>query len=211
MRISFLTLFQNILPEDIPVMLKRLNAYTKSYQKEEYIKHAGDPADFIGIIESGSVHILQDDYYGNRNITASIPPDSLFGEAFACAGIPYLPVDIVAAEDCTVMFLNGKTLLNTCDNSCTFHHTLIRNLLGIVAQKNMYLNQKIKYTSRKTTREKLMAYLTDQAKLKRSNDFTIPFNRQELADYLGEAPCPQSWASSQSLASSGHSAVISPY
>ena len=99
------TLFQNILPEDIPVMLKRLNAYTKSYQKEEYIKHAGDPADFIGIIESGSVHILQDDYYGNRNITASIPPDSLFGEAFACAGIPYLPVDIVAAEDCTVMFL----------------------------------------------------------------------------------------------------------
>lgn len=69
------TLFQNILPEDIPVMLKRLNAYTKSYQKEEYIKHAGDPADFIGIIESGSVHILQDDYYGNRNITASIPPE----------------------------------------------------------------------------------------------------------------------------------------
>ena len=178
-------LFQNILPEDIPVMLKRLNAYTKSYRKDEYIKHAGDPADFIGIIETGSIHVLQDEYYGNRNITASISRGSLCGEAFACAGIPYLPVDIVAAEDCTVMFLNGKTLLNTCDNSCTFHHTLIRNLLGIVAQKNMYLNQKIKYTSRKTTREKLMAYLTDQAKLKRSNDFTIPFNRQELADYLG--------------------------
>lgn len=72
------TLFQNILPEDIPVMLKRLNAYTKSYQKEEYIKHAGDPADFIGIIETGSIHVLQDDYYGNRNITASISRGSLF-------------------------------------------------------------------------------------------------------------------------------------
>ena len=71
------------------------------------------------------------------------------------------------------MFLNGKKLLNTCDNGCEFHHTLIRNLLGIVAQNNMYLNQKIKYTSRKTTREKLMAYLTDQAKMKGSNDFTI--------------------------------------
>lgn len=178
-------LFQNILPEDIPVMLKRLQAYTKSYQKEEYIKHAGDPADFIGIIESGSIHVLQDDYYGNRNITASISQGSLFGEAFACAGIPCLPVDIVAAEDCTVTFLNGKTLLNTCDNGCCFHHTLVRNLLEIVAQNNMYLNQKIKYTSRKTTREKLMAYLTDQAGMKGSNDFTIPFNRQELADYLG--------------------------
>lgn len=77
-------LFQNILPEDIPIMLKRLHAYTKSYQKEAYIRHAGDPADFIGIIESGSIHILQDDYYGNRNITASISEGSLFGEAFSC-------------------------------------------------------------------------------------------------------------------------------
>ena len=84
-------------------------------------------------------------------ISPLLSPGFPVWEAFACAGIPYLPVDIVAAEDCTVMFLNGKTLLNTCDNSCTFHHTLIRNLLGIVAQKNMYLNQKIKYTSRKTT------------------------------------------------------------
>ncbi|EKC70453.1 protein containing Cyclic nucleotide-binding domain protein, partial [human gut metagenome] len=126
------TLFQNILPEDIPVMLKRLNAYTKSYQKEEYIKHAGDPADFIGIIESGSVHILQDDYYGNRNITASIPPDSLFGEAFACAGIPYLPVDIVAAEDCTVDVPKWEnTVKLPATTAALFHHTLIRNLLGI--------------------------------------------------------------------------------
>ena len=125
--------FQNILPED---MLKRLHAYTKSYPKEEYIRHAGDPADFIGIVESGSIHVLQDDYYGNRNITASISEGSLFGEAFVCAGIPHLPVDIVAAEDCNIMFLNGKKLLNTCDNGC-------------------------------------------------SNDFTISFNRQELADYLG--------------------------
>ena len=73
------------------------------------------------------------------------------------------------------MFLNGKTLLNTCDNSCTFHHTLIRNLLGIVAQKNMYLNQKIKYTSRKTTREKLMAYTYRSGKIEKEQRFYHPF------------------------------------
>lgn len=178
-------LFQNIPSDDIPVMLKRLNAYTRTYEKDEYIRHSGDPADFIGIVQSGAIHVLQDDYYGNRNITASISESSLFGEAFACAGIPFLPVDIVAAEDCSVIFLNAKAMLNTCDSGCQFHHTLVRNLLGIVAQKNIYLNQKIKYTSRKTTREKLMAYLSDQAAQKGSNDFTIPFNRQELADYLG--------------------------
>ena len=79
-------LFQNILPEDIPIMLKRLHAYTKSYQKEAYIRHAGDPADFIGIIESGSIHILQDDYYGNRNITASISRVPCSGRPFPVPG-----------------------------------------------------------------------------------------------------------------------------
>lgn len=79
-------LFQNILPEDIPVMLKRLHAYTKSYPKEEYIRHAGDPADFIGIVESGSIHVLQDDYYGNRNITASSPRVPCSGRPFPVPG-----------------------------------------------------------------------------------------------------------------------------
>ena len=86
-------LFQNILPEDIPVMLKRLHAYTKSYPKEEYIRHAGDPADFIGIVESGSIHVLQDDYYGNRNITASISEGSLDSLSSCgyrgCGGLQY--------------------------------------------------------------------------------------------------------------------------
>lgn len=178
-------LFQNILPEDIPIMLKRLHAYTKSYQKEAYIRHAGDPADFIGIIESGSIHILQDDYYGNRNITASISEGSLFGEAFSCAGIPYLPVDIVAAEDCNIMFLNGKKLLNTCDNGCEFHHTLIRNLLGIVAQNNMYLNQKIKYTSRKTTREKTNGVPDRSGKNERFQRFHHPLQPSRTGGLSG--------------------------
>ena len=160
------TLFQNILPEDIPVMLKRLNAYTKSYQKEEYIKHAGDPADFIGIIESGSVHILQDDYYGNRNITASIPQIPVWEALPVCNSISsrgYCGSRRGLYSDVP----KWEKLLNTCDNSCTFHHTLIRNLLGIVAQKNVSESEDQIYL-RKTTREKLMAYLTDQAKLKRT-------------------------------------------
>lgn len=178
-------LFHDIHPTDIPVMLNRLQATLKSYHKEEYIKFSGDPVDFIGLILLGKVHIVQDDYYGNRNITASITAGSLFAEAFACADTPCLPVDIVAAEDCTVMYLNSNILFHACDGGCQFHHILIKNLLGIVAGKNITLNQKLKYTSRKTTGEKLLAYLNDQAKLKKSNEFTISFNRQELADYLG--------------------------
>lgn len=182
-------LFKDIPTCNITSMFSRLNAYTKSYQKDEYVKHTGDTADFIGIILSGEIHILQDDYDGNRSITASIPAGSMFGEAFACAGISHLPVDIMAVDNCIILFLDSQTLLNSCDgcldNGCSYHHILIRNLLGIVAHKNISLNQKLRCISHKTTKEKLLAYLSQQAKQHNSKDFTINFNRQELADYLG--------------------------
>lgn len=178
-------LFKDIASDDIPVMLNRLNAYTRVYKKAEFIRHSGEPADFIGIILAGEIQILQDDYYGNRSITASITEGSIFAETFACAGVKQLPVDIMAAGNCTIMYLDSKTLFNGCDIHCKSHYTLIKNLLGIIAGKNIYLNQKHKYTSQKTTAGKLLAYLNDQAKQKGSDEFVIPFNRQELADYLG--------------------------
>lgn len=182
-------LFKDIPAGNITSMLSRLNAYTKSYKKDEYIRRIGDTADFIGIILSGEIHILQDDYDGNRSITASIPAGSMFGEAFACARISHLPVDIMAVDNCIILFLDSQTLLNSCDScldsGCSYHHILIRNLLGIVAYKNISLNQKLRCISHKTTKEKLLAYLSQQAKQHNSKDFTINFNRQELADYLG--------------------------
>ena len=87
--------------------------------------------------------------------------------------------------DSDILLLDCHHLLTSCSNSCDFHNTLIRNLLHEIARKNLALNQKIRYMSEKTTRDKLMAYLSDQAKQNHSDTFTIPFNRQALADYLG--------------------------
>ncbi len=108
----------------------------------------------------------------------------MFAEAFACAGIDTLPVDVYASSDVTIMLLNRDKILRPCSEACNFHGKIIENLLQIVARKNIMLNQKLRYTSHKTTRDKLMAYLTDQAKIHQSPDFIIPFDRQGLADYL---------------------------
>lgn len=179
------SLFQSIPESDIPILLRHLEAYTRQYKKDAYIKMSGDPADFIGIVLSGEIYICQTDFYGNRSIVASFTSGNLFAEAFACAGIAQLPADILAATDCTILYLSSRTLFHSCEECCRFHHQLIANLLGIVSRKNLYLNQKLSYTSRGTTKEKLLAYLSDQAKQNHSNEFTIPFNRQELADFLG--------------------------
>lgn len=180
-----LPLFNGISKDNIPILLKRLETYIKSYKKDEYIKLSGDPANFIGIVLSGNIQILTDDFYGKRSITSSLNKGALFAEAFACAGLTTLPVDILSCDDTDIMFINSDKLFSSCRNGCEFHHTIIENLLNIVAKKNLMLNQKLQYISHKTTREKIMAYLNDQAKKQRSNEFTIPFDRQSLADYLG--------------------------
>ena len=178
-------LFSGIHREDIPVILKKLKATVSDYEKGEYIRSEGDAADFIGIVLEGEIHVLQDDYYGNRNINFSFQEGDMFAEAFACAGAEELPVDILATAKSKIVFLNGDVLFGECGKTCEFHSLLIRNLLKIVATKNMLLNQKLSYSSHKTTGEKIMAYLSDQAKLHHSSEFTIPFDRQALADYLG--------------------------
>lgn len=178
-------LFNGLSDEEILIVLRKLGATINSFSKNEYIKSIGDKADFIGIVLKGTAHIVQDDFYGNRNITASCEAGDMFAEAFAFAGVSEIPVDILSCDDTEVMIIKRDSILNDCDFTCPYHHIIISNLLKIVSRKSMILNQKLKYVSQKTTREKLMAYLSDQAKINHSNLFTIPFDRQALADYLG--------------------------
>ncbi|MBO5261268.1 MAG: Crp/Fnr family transcriptional regulator [Coprococcus sp.] len=178
-------LFEGLSEDNILAVLERFGASVKAYNKNEYIKLTGDSAEFIGIVLEGSIQIVQDDYYGNRHITASFKKGDLFAEAFACAGISTLPVDILSRENTKIMYIESHHILKGCNGSCEFHHTLISNLLKIVSKKNMLLKQKLHYLSQKTTSKKLMAYLNDQALTNNSSEFTIPYDRQGLADFLG--------------------------
>lgn len=180
-----LPLFEGISESDIPVILKKLGARTKKYTKNNFIRFAGDPADFIGIVLEGNIQILQDDFYGKRSIIATFGKGTLFAEAFACAGVSILPVNIIASDSAEIMFINSNHIFELDGCECGFHHKLITNLLKIMAQKNILLNTKLQYSSHKTTAEKIMAYLNDQARIHKSNEFTISFDRQGLADYLG--------------------------
>ena len=177
-------LFEGIGAEDRAAMLACLGARQLTFEKAAAIFREGDPAIPIGIVLQGSVQIVREDYYGNRSILARIGPSSLFGETFACAGAGTFPVSAVAAEDSSVLLIDSRRITSPCQNACGFHRQMIYNMLKIVAEKNLLLNQKLEIISRRTTREKLMAYLLQQAKLHGSDSFTIPYDRQSLADYL---------------------------
>ena len=178
------SLFNKIEDKDLIAMLGCLGAKVESFDKKYTIFAEGTPAKYIGIILSGSAQIVQVDYYGNRSILSSIVPSELFAEAFACAGIASLPVSVVANEPCEVMLIDCNHILHTCNNNCSFHQQLIFNLMKDLASKTIMFQQKIEITSKRSTREKLMAYLMLYAKKVNRNSFDIPFDRQELADYL---------------------------
>ena len=178
------SLFANIDMSDIKSLLNCLSAKTEYFKENETIFLAGNKAEFVGIVLSGQVQVVKEDFYGNKNIVASIEKGQLFGEAFACADLKILPVSVFSAEDSEIMLIDYRKIITTCSNTCSFHSKLIYNMLRIVANKNIILSQKIEFISKRTTKEKLLAYLSSEAKKAGSNSFSIPFSRQELADFL---------------------------
>lgn len=177
-------LFQGIEEGQLTALLGCFGAKPASYAKNEMVFLEGEPAQYVGIVLTGQVRVLREDYYGNRSIIGRVGPGQLFGESFACADVPALPVSVTAAENSRVLLVDRRRLLFPCSNACSFHSRMIFNLMKIMAAKNLMFHQKIEVTSKRTTREKLMTYLMLQAKEHGSNRFEIPFDRQELADYL---------------------------
>lgn len=177
-------LFEGIAEEDLTVMLDCLGARVAQFDKKYTVIAEGSPAKYVGIMLSGSAQVIRIDYYGNRSILASVFAGEVFGEAFACAQVENMPVSVIANEPAEVMFINCEHILHTCKNSCAFHQQLIFNLMKDIANKTIMFHQKLEITSKRTTRDKLMTYLNIQAKKKKGNSFTIPFDRQELADFL---------------------------
>ena len=179
------SLFSGISAEEASAMLSCLQAEKKDFPKEAFLLHAGDTAESIGLILSGSILVIQEDIWGNRNILSKAGPGQTFAAAYACAPGSVLNVNVFAETPVTALFLNVKRILNVCPSACTHHSRIIRNLLSDLAEKNLRFSEKLTHMSQRTTRDKLMSYLSAEAQRLGTYEFDIPFSRQQLADYLG--------------------------
>jgi len=167
---------------DFENMIGCMETKMKSYNKGDVVLLSGDTVKHVGLIISGGVNIINEDIDGNITILAKLSSSDLFGEVFACAGIDHSPVTVQALEKSEILFLNYRRIITACSSACGFHSRLIENMLKIIAQKNLMLNQKIEILSKRSTREKLLLFLNTQRGM--AKKFTIPYNRDELANYL---------------------------
>lgn len=177
-------LFDGVSLQEFQGMLGCLNGRVVAMKKGQPILREGDATNQIGVILSGTARLIREDYYGDRSVLSHLGPAQIFGEAYAFSEAKALPVSVVPDQDGKALMLDSRRIASCCSNACAFHNQLIFNLLRLVANKSLMLHQKIEITSKRTTRQKLMTYLAYQAKLNDSNQFTIPFDRQALADYL---------------------------
>lgn len=177
-------LFADVRDDQMQPLLQCLSAKKTLYQKEAFVFQSGQPAVYVGIVLSGGVNIIQEDFWGYRSILAHVEPGELFGEAFSCAQTKKLPVSVIATEASEIMLIDYGKIITVCSSACAFHARLVSNMLHILAKKNILLTRKMEHLSQRTTRDKILSFLSAQAVQNGSNAVTIPYNRQELADFL---------------------------
>lgn len=183
-RLNLLPIFHGIREEDLSPMLNCLGSFRKNYQKDEIILLESDEVRNVGIILSGTVHMIKEDTEGYQTLLVVMKEGEVFGESFSCGSHLDARVSFLAAAPCTVLFLPFYKIIHSCKMSCTFHHRLIENMVQLIGDKNVQLMHKIEVISKKTLREKIMAYLQNQSSEQNSKHFTIPLGRLELAEYL---------------------------
>ena len=177
-------LFSGIKTEDLKAMLGCIGYHIGTFKKGDIVAFEEENIRHIGILLSGAVDMVKEDLWGNKTMLVRMRKDELFGETFVCGEDNLSVVTFVVSEDAKILFMPFDRVMHSCTMACVFHHRLIENMVHIIANKNRDLMRKVEVVSKRTIREKLLAYLSIQAQIQERRYFEIPLGRVELAEYL---------------------------
>ncbi|MFA5468340.1 MAG: Crp/Fnr family transcriptional regulator [Sphaerochaetaceae bacterium] len=177
-------LFSELTRGELCHILNCLKAKQRKFSSQEFIIRESEQLEHVGVVLEGRVQILTDDALGNRSINLKLGAGELFGHVAATKLATVSPVSVMSEGETTILFLNFHNLVAPCSNACNFHARVIENMMNVLAERNLMMNRKLSILSKRSIREKLLAYLTWQSHDSGSQEFSIPFNRDELADYL---------------------------
>lgn len=177
-------LFSGIRRDDLRSILSCTGYRVRSYERGEILSLEGELIRHIGILLKGSVDMNKEDVWGEKTLLSRMEKGEIFGESFACGADQTSVVTFCAHTDCRVLFIPFTKVMNSCSNACAFHQVLILNVVREIARKNRDLMLKLELLSKKSLREKLMAYLSAQAQKQGTRYFECPLGRVALAEYL---------------------------
>jgi CRP-like cAMP-binding protein len=177
-------LFEGISGDQLELLLNCLKPKIETYKRNDLIAIAGNKFDSLGILLQGEATINKENALGNRVMIAMLEPGDMFGEVLIFSGETCWPSTIQAQKACKVLYLSSERIIGECKNVCPWHHMLIENMLKIISQKALILNKKVEYLTIGGVREKVSAFLLEQYKRFGKPAFTLPMNRNEMAEFL---------------------------
>ncbi|MDY6065784.1 MAG: Crp/Fnr family transcriptional regulator [Finegoldia sp.] len=177
-------IFNDLNKIELQEALKALSAFEKKYEKNSIIHSAGTLTDRMGLVLAGSLIIERNDMLGNRTVLSHVGRGEFFAETYALLATEPMLVDVRANDDCHILFIRLYRLKEFLATGDTWALKIANNLLSILAYKNLKLSRRSFHTSPKTIRGRVLAYLTSTSLQKGNREFDIPFDRQQLADYL---------------------------
>lgn len=177
-------LFKNLKIDEIKKCLKDLNAKKKSFEKNNLIYELGKPIDKIGLVISGNAHVIKEDFWGNRTILTQLKKGNIFGEVMSFQKNKNPNINVEISKKSEILFLDFKKIFDSDEVLESYNKKLVLNMFSIVTKKSVLLTEKIEHITKKSIREKVFSYLSAYSFKCKNDSFKIPFNRQELADYL---------------------------
>ena len=175
-------LFAGVTFNEFETALCCLMAKSISYKKNDIVWLAGTPAQFIGLLMTGSVRVTKNDADGNTVILTDVDAPNFLGEIGVWAELEHFPITIQATEDCDIVFLDGKKITSICSEACPFHKKMIESMLRTISKKAYMLDQKVEMLTKRTIREKLLNFLDEHRGSEKK--FALPYSREEMARYL---------------------------
>lgn len=175
-------LFEHIENNEILELLECMGIKTKVFKKGANILKAGKSIDYLGVILSGKAQIVKTDFLNRDIVIEKLKTNDIFGHNIVCCGIKRSPVSINAVENCEVLFLPFEKVVTPCKKLCKYHLQLIKNMMKMISQQNDILNEKIDIIAQRKIRDKILALLENYKK--EGEEFTIPYNREEMAKFL---------------------------
>ena len=185
--LSICPLFAGIDPAELQIMLACLNPEVRRFRRNELVTVEGERFLGVGVVLAGRAIVTKESVAGNRVILATLQPGDLFGEMVAFSGRKGWPATIQVQQEAAVFFLPPDKIIGTCPRQCPGHRRLITNMLRIISEKALQLNRKVEHLTIKTLRGKIAVFLLEQAKEAGAKTFMLPFNRNEMADFLNVA------------------------
>ncbi len=177
-------LFKGFKEAEIIDFLTKVSAKLSEFKKDEFIIKTNDKPNEFGILIKGSANIQKLDFNGKLNITSNIDVSELFGEAFVYADINKALVSVCCNENSSVILLNKNNISNLAHSDIELFKKFNENMLKCMSKKLVNLNRKIDILTGQNIREKILGYLDSLSEDNKKSTIEIPFNREQLADFL---------------------------